>query len=299
MLTRMENHLDKIKVCYCGIPGSYGEEAAYGYFGEEAEYLMTRSFRQAFEEVVSGNAKFAVLPVENSSTGSINAVFDLLSENDCRIVGEYIVKVKHCIMTLPGVELDEITEVFSHEQGFLQSEYFLDEHPSWKLSPLYNTAAAAEMVKNSKSRHFAAIASRRAAELYGLEIKADNINFKQHNDTRFVVIAKDFPRFSTGKKLSIMFTVPHSAGALCDILLVFKKHNLNMVRIESRPIPGKNWEYLFFVDFLRESTEVDLSSALSELLLTTSSLRLLGQYDPALERMKQGTPPAPFSTEEP
>ncbi len=286
----------KKTVCYCGVPGSYAEEAAYGYFGDAAGYTTVKSFAQAFEEVVEGRANYAVLPVENSSTGSINEVYDLLSEFDCRIVGEYIVKVKHCLLTLPGVELSEIEEVFSHEQGLLQSGSFLEKYPNWKLSPVYNTAAAASMVKDSGKRSYAAIASYRAAEIYGLEIKAEKINFKQHNDTRFVVIARDFPKKSDGKKLSIMFSTPHYSGALCDVLLVFKKYNLNMIRLESRPIPDKNWEYMFFVDFLvsdsEPSTQEDLSRALAELLLTTRMLRLLGQYEPALERIKQGIDPA-------
>lgn len=285
-------------VCYCGVPGSYAEEAAYGYFGETAEYTMVKSFAQAFEEVVADRANYAVLPVENSSTGSINAVYDLLSEYDCRIVGEYIVKVKHCFMTLPGVQLSEIKEVFSHEQGLLQSGNFLEEHPDWKLTPVYNTAAAASMVKDSGNRTYAAIASHRAAEIYGLEIKAEKINFKQHNDTRFVVIARDFPKHSDGRKLSIMFTTPHSSGALCDVLTVFKAHQLNLVRIESRPIPDKNWEYMFFVDFLQDGSPEQLSRALSELLLTTRMLRLLGQYEPALERIRQGIDPAKRAEEE-
>ncbi len=282
----------KKTVCYCGVPGSYAEEAAYGYFGDTAEYTTVKSFAQAFEEVVEDRAHYAVLPVENTSTGSINEVYDLLSEFDCRIVGEYIVKVKHCLLTLPGVEISEIEEVFSHEQGLLQSGAFLDEHPNWKLSPVYNTAAAARMVKDSGKRSYAAIASHRAAEIYGLWIQAEKINFKQHNDTRFVIIARDFPKTSDGKKLSIMFTTPHSAGALCDVLSVFKQHHLNLVRIESRPIPEKNWEYMFFVDFLRGGSKEELSHALAELLLTTRMLRLLGQYEPALERIKQGIDPA-------
>ncbi len=281
----------KKTVCYCGIPGSYAEEAAYGYFGDTADYTTVKSFAQAFEEVVENRASYAVLPVENSSTGSINEVYDLLSEFDCRIVGEYIVKVKHCLLTLPGVELSEIREVFSHEQGLLQSGSFLEKHPDWKLSPVYNTAAAASMVKDSGKRSYAAIASHRAAEIYGLEVQAEKINFKQHNDTRFVIIARDFPKHSDGKKLSIMFTTPHSAGALCDVLLVFKKYHLNLVRIESRPIPDKNWEYMFFVDFLVGGESEELSHALAELLLTTRMLRLLGQYEPALERIKQGIDP--------
>lgn len=279
-------------VCYCGIPGSYAEEAAYGYFGETAEYTTVKSFAQAFEEVVADSANYAVLPVENSSTGSINAVFDLLAEYDCRIVGEYIVKVKQCLLTLPGVELSEIKEVFSHEQGLLQSGTFLEKHPDWKLTPVYNTAAAASMVKDSGNRSYAAIASRRAADIYGLEVQAEKINFKQQNDTRFVIIARDFPKNSAGKKLSIMFTTPHSAGALCDVLSVFKAHHLNLVRIESRPIQDKNWEYMFFVDFLQDGSSDELSHALAELLLTTRMLRLLGQYEPALERIRQGIDPA-------
>ena len=284
--------MNKCVVCYCGVPGSYAEEAAYGYFGDTAEFTTVKSFGQAFAEVVSDRANYAVLPVENSSTGSINEVYDLLAANDCRIVGEYIVKVKHCLMTLPGVELSEIKEVFSHEQGLLQSGAFLDKYPNWKLSPVYNTAAAANMVKSSADRSLAAIASHRAAEIYGLEIKAEQINFKQHNDTRFVVIARDFPKHSDGKKLSIMFTTPHSSGALCDVLTVFKQHGLNLVRIESRPIPDKNWEYRFFVDFLHEGSREDLARALADLLLSTRSLCLLGQYEPALERIRQGIDPA-------
>lgn len=269
-----------LKAVYSGIPGSYAEEAALDYFGKGAELLTASSFADACKKLASGEADQAVLPIENSTTGAIAAVYDLLGQYGFFIVGEQYVRVRHCLLALPGAELSGIREVVSHEQGISQSADFLAKYPDWICRPVYNTAAAAEMVAQSGSLQMAAIASRRAAEHYGLVILADSINRKSENYTRFVVIAREPLKQDCAGKFSVQFTLPHTVGSLYRLLGVFEKNRMNLVKIESRPMADRNWEYQFFLDFLAESPDKHWDSLLSEVKEYTGSFRFLGCYLP-------------------
>lgn len=263
---------------YCGVPGSYAEEAAILYFGEGAQLITASSFQNAFDRLRDGEADRAVVPIENSSTGAIAAVYDLLGRYGFHIVGEQYVRVRHCLLAKKEAELSDIREVVSHEQGISQSLEFLGQHPEWLRRPVYNTAAAAKMAAESEGLRLAAIASRRAAECYGLKILAVDINSKSQNYTRFVIVSRD-PDYEEGSgKVSIAFNLPHVVGSLCGVLEVLGKHGMNLMKIESRPIADRNWEYLFFVDFLTDGGLKGLPELFRELGEHTQTLQILGCY---------------------
>ena len=266
-----------LKAVYSGIPGSYAEEAALAFFPQGTPLLQASSFGDACKKLAEGEADRAVLPVENSTTGAIAEVYDLLSRHGFFIVGEQYVRIEHCLMALPGTELSQIREVASHEQGISQSAEFLGNYPNWVRRPVYNTAAAAQMVAQSGSPHMAAIASRRAAEYYGLSILAGNINQKAENYTRFIIAARE-PEFAeNSRKISLLFTLPHTVGSLCRVLRLFEEAGMNLVKIESRPMADRNWEYLFFLDFVtdRPDSPEQLFEHVRE---CTQTFRFLGRY---------------------
>lgn len=280
-----------LKAAYSGVPGSYAEEAALRYFDAEVsagrldEYGLVQadSFADALDAVQDGRADRAVLPIENSSTGSISAVYDLIAGRGFSIIGEQPIAVNQCLMAKPGTTLADIEGVYSHEQGISQSREFLSAYPHWQLIPVYNTAAAAKMVSESLDKGKAAIASRRAAELYGLKILADGINFKGQNQTRFVILAKEACHTARNNKVSLMFSLPHVSGSLYRILGIFARERLNLLKIESRPLSDCNWEYLFFLDFTADTIDERLERFLGEVEAETQSLRVLGYYENRVE----------------
>lgn len=268
-------------VVYCGVSGSYAEEASLSYF-KDADLITAPSFTGAFEAIKLKKADFAVLPIENSSTGAISAVYDLLGEYGFFIVGEKTITITHCLLAQHGTKIEDITEVFSHEQGLYQSRDFLANHPDWKQNSVYNTAAAAQMVSCSENASFAAIASRRSAEIYGLDILCEKTNFKDINQTRFVVIASEVFHSPENNKVSLAFSLPHVSGSLYSILEIFSKEKLNLVKIESRPVADKNWEYLFFLDFTADTIDERVENILKEVSEKTQTLRVLGYYKNAI-----------------
>ena len=189
-----------------------------------------------------------------------------------------MVKVDHCLCVLPGTNMDEITDVYSHEQGFFQSEEYLAQHSGWKLNAVLNTAAAAQLVQESGDHSKAAICSRRAAQLHGLEVLEEGINTSKDNYTRFFVVSKEMEIREGSDKISLMFTLPHEPGTLNNILGILAVHQMNMLRLESRPMPGKGWEYRFFVDVEGNLHDEELNSVLFEIVENTLTLGILGNY---------------------
>ena len=266
------------RVCYQGVAGAYAEEAAALFFGEEAPRDNRPTWGALFECLMAGQADYIVVPIENNSTGSINAVYDLLAQYGAYVVGEQVVKVEHCLAVCPGTQMDEITDVYSHEQGFFQSEDFLRTHGAWQRHAVLNTAAAAEFVAKSGGKTKAAICSRRAAALYGLTVLQEGINTSKDNFTRFFVVSRSMEIRPDSDKVSLMFTLPHEPGTLNSILGILAVHQMNMLRLESRPMPGKGWEYRFFVDVEGNLRSEEWDSVLFELLENTLTLRILGNY---------------------
>lgn len=271
------------RVIYQGQPGAYGEEATIQYFGEDCDRTPARSFEGVFIAIREGLGGYGVLPIENSSTGSINDVYDLLGKYGCYIVGETVVHVEHCLAGVAGAELDGITDVYSHEQGFLQCREFLRDYPSWAQNVELNTAASAKMVATLRDPAKAAIASKRAAQIYGLEVLADSINTNTHNFTRFVVVAEKPITKPEADKISVVFTVPHTEGSLHRTLAVFAANGLNLLKLESRPIPGKSWEYNFFADFAGNIHAENMDAIIRQLIDETLSFRVLGNYQRSME----------------
>ena len=260
---------------YQGLNGSYGSEAAAAVFGDSIYNVLT--FEDVFREVESGRADYGVLPVENYSTGSIMEVFDLLNKYEVYIAGETYVEVRHCLAGTQDAETDGIVQVYSHEQGFSQSREYLSDK-EWIQTKVVNTAVAANMVAEMNDPSKAAICSARAAEIYGLKILQTNINFAANNRTRFIVISKNPITDEQNNKISIMFSTPHVSGALFEALGFFKESGLNLAKIESRPIPDKLGEYLFFVDLEGNVGKMDVSATLDKLKAYAPSYRFLGNY---------------------
>lgn len=266
------------RVVYQGEPGCYSEEAAAGFFGDDVDSKGLPWFNDVFAALERGEADYAVVPVENSSTGSIRQVYDLMAQYRYSIVGEWQVKVEHCLMALPGVELSDIKTVYSHEQGLMQSEKYLDAHRDWKRVPTLDTAGSAKLVAETGDRTAAAICSRRAAKLYGLHILAERVNYNSMNHTRFAVVSP-VPELRPGRdKISAMFRLPHQSGSLHEILTIFAVQGFNLLKIESRPIPGRGWEYLFFLDFTGDLAAEGMDGVLHELSQLAAEFRILGNY---------------------
>lgn len=269
------------RVLYQGEPGAYAEEAAARFFGESVPRSPVPKWEGVLQALDRGEADYGVLPIENSSTGSINQVYDLLAKTGAYIVGEQTVKVDHCLMAPKGATLETIREVRSHEQGLFQCDAYLNAHPAWKQVAMLNTAAAAKAVAESHDPGLAAIGSRRAAALYGLDVLAQTINTNDSNYTRFVVVSPVMERRPGRNKVSALFTVPHRSGTLHRIMTVFALAGLNMMKLESRPVPGHNWEYLFFVDFSGDLTQPGMDEVLQDLSQSAEGFRVLGNYKAA------------------
>ena len=271
------------KVVYQGVPGAYSEQACLNFFGEGVHTEGLEQFEDCFKAVREGRADYAVVPIENSSTGAIRQIYDLLTRYECSMVGETTVKVEHCLMAPKGATLESITHVYSHEQGLFQSEQYLNRFPHWHQVPQADTAGSAQMVAASGDITKAAICSARAAELYGLEILAHAINHNTHNTTRFVVVSPHMELREGADKISTVFILPHEAGSLHEILTIFAVHGLNMVKLESRPVPEHSWEYMFFLEFNGHLDEAVTADVLHELAQTTGDFRVLGNFKSNLD----------------
>ena len=266
------------KVVYAGVPGAYAEAAMLKFFGTEIDGFNVETFGDAMEAVHSGKADYAVLPIENSSTGSVNDVYDLLSEYDNHIVGETMVKIEHALLGLPGSRLEDIHTVYSHPQGLMQCSQFLDTKRDWQQVSLQNTAASAKRVVDDGNLSQAAIASKQAANNYGLIVLKDHLNDLDNNSTRFVVISHKKMFEKEANIISICFETLHESGSLYSVLSHFIFNGLNMTRIESRPIHGKPWQYQFFVDFAGNLEQQAVKNALHGIQSETESFRILGNY---------------------
>lgn len=277
----------KTRAAYSGVPGCFAEEAAMKYFASESPtglwedvctLVPTDSFAEAMEAVEKGKADCAVLPIENSSTGSILNNYDLITEYGFYIVGEYSISVSQCLLAKPGTDIHSLREVYSHEQGLSQSRDFLSHYPQIRQTPVYNTAYAAKMVAQSDRTDVGAIASVHAAEIYGLEVLQSGINFKDINQTRFFVLAPAVHHSPENDKASLMVTLPHVPGSLCRLLSIFAREGINLMKIESRPVQKRNWEYYFFIDLLGDRIDARLGAILQEISDHAQVVRVLGYY---------------------
>lgn len=269
---------EQTKVCYFGVPGTHTQQAMENFFGEEINGISCPTFQSVMEAVEKGEAQYGVLPIENSSTGGITANYDLLLNYTNSIVGQYVNKIDQCLVALPGTRIEDIKTVYSHPQGLLQCSGFLKEHPQMVQVEFSNTAAAAKKVAEDGDKTQAAIAARRAAKEYGLEVLQESIQQEKNNCTRFIVIGKEPIYLPESHKIALCIEVPHECGALYRILSHFLFNGLNMLQLESRPIEGKNWEYRFFVDIEGNLDEPAVQNALRGVKEESANLRILGTF---------------------
>ena len=270
--------LKDVNVVFQGVEGAYSYAAMRAYFPDDINSYHVKTFRNAMEEVASGKADYAVLPIENSTEGIVTDIYDLLTEYQLYIVGEQGVKVEHVLLGLPGVGLGEIERVYSHPQALAQCKRYLEQHPSWKTVKTENTAGAAKKIHEAQRREQSAIASRAAGELYGLSVLAENICYNEKNVTRFIVVSAKPVYEKTAAKVSVCFELPHTSGTLYNMLSHFIYNGLNMTKIESRPIAGKTWEYRLFVDFEGNLEQPAVKNALRGLEAEANRMRVLGNY---------------------
>ena len=274
----LDNRLSADTIAYMGIPGAFSESAVVGFFGDSCKRDHYKTFEEVFHAVAMDEAKYGVVPVENSSSGSINDVYDLLGKYACHIVGEYLQPVEQNLLALPGTTLADIETVFSHDQGFAQCPDFLSLYPNWTLTPYFNTAIAAEHVAKSGNRHYGAIASKLAASHYGLQVLVPNIQTAQHNHTRFIVVSASQRSIYVPDKATLTFTLRHERGTLQRALSSFVALDFNLTHIESRPMKDHNWEYCFYTDLTGNVKENNMSVLLESLKAYCTNCRLLGVY---------------------
>ncbi len=268
------------KIAYYGETGSYTEQAMLEYFHEKGLGIPMQTFEEVMESLKEGQAEYGVLPIENSSTGTLSDIFDLLAEYDNYIIGEHVITIDHNLWGLPGAKISEIKKVYSHPQGFLQCSNFIKQYPYIEQLEGGSTASSARRVLQENDMTQAAIASKRAGEAYELELMQASIHNEEHNQTRFIVVSNKRRYISKARRISICFVLPHRSGSLYHILSHFIYNNINLTRIESRPTKGKAFNYRFFVDFEGNLEDSHIRNALYSIKEESLELKILGNYVP-------------------
>ena len=266
------------RVVFQGTDAAYSQAAMHKFFSKDVNSFHVQTFRDAMEAIEEGSADFAVLPIENSSAGMVSEMYDLLEEFENYIVGEVILPINHYLVGTENTTLESIERVYSHPQALMQCSKFLDRHGSWQQIGAANTAVAAKKILNENDPTQAAICSEHAAEIYGLKILEEKINHNHNNSTRFIVVTNQKIFLKKAQKISICFEVAHESGSLYHLLSHFIYNDLNMTKIESRPIEGKTWEYRFFVDFEGNMGDAAVKNAIRGLREESKSLKILGNY---------------------
>ncbi len=269
-----------MKVAFQGEKGAYSEMAVYAFFGKAAEVQPARDFKDVFESVAHKEVQHGVVPIENSLEGSVNQTYDLFLKYDLKVCGEVIVRVSHCLLANKKTTLRQVTTVYSHPQALAQCRNYL-EKSGWELIPTYDTAGSAKMLKEKNLKDAAAIASERAAELYGLKILAREIEDNPNNYTRFFVLSKEDSPVTGNDKTSIIFAAAHIPGSLYQALGEFAKRGVSLTKIESRPTKQTPWEYNFYLDFEGHRTEPRCIEALEALRKYSAFVKILGSYPKA------------------
>lgn len=264
--------------CY-GAKGSYTYEAMEQQFaGREREESYFPLFEDVVKAVKDGTIDYGVVPIENSSTGGITEVYDLIQKYDCAVVGEQLVKIEHNLLGIPGATLDDIDTVYSHPQGFRQCRPFFNEHRDWTLEPYFSTSRSAERVAEDGKKNQAAVASRTAARLYGLSVLAENIYFNASNYTRFFIIAPKMEIAEDADKITLVISVKHEPGALYHVLGYFFYGGMNMTHLESRPMEGRPFEYFFHIDVKGCIHDPSNAQTLHGLASMCTYFKVLGNY---------------------
>ncbi|MGH7601183.1 MAG: prephenate dehydratase [bacterium] len=268
------------RIAFQGEPGAYSERAVKEFFRQQSTAtLPCRTFGEAFAAVHKEQAQAAVIPIENSLAGSVHQNYDLLLKHQLHITGEIILRISHHVMALPGVKWEQVRRVYSHPQALEQCRDFLEKWSAIEAVPAYDTAGSAKLIATEKWQDAAAIASANAASEYGLEILHRSVESNPQNYTRFLILEKEEKMPAEDGKTSIVFSISHTPGALFKALAVFALRDINLMKIESRPLRGSPWEYIFYLDFAGTPRQSHCQKALEHLAEITSLLRVLGAYE--------------------
>ncbi|MBA7639575.1 2-dehydro-3-deoxyphosphooctonate aldolase [subsurface metagenome] len=274
-------HLEETpRVAFQGERGAFSEKAISFYFPEETEAIPLLEFRDVYNSVLEGKTRYGIIPLENTLTGSIHQNYDLLLQfPDLRIVGEKTIRIVHNLVALPEAEVSDIRRVYSHPQGISQCAQFLDRYPDWERHPFYDTAGAVTFIAEQGSLENAAIASEEAARVYKMKVLKSGIETNSQNYTRFVIIAREeLSHIENTNKASLVFCTSNKPGSLYLALKVLAERNINMKKLESRPIHGKPWHQRFYVDVDIPDDPALFSEALEVLKKETEELKILGLY---------------------
>lgn len=267
-------------VAFQGEPGAYSESAAHQFFGEKIKVKPCKDFKNVFDSVNVEETQFGVIPIENSLEGSITQNYDLFLRYDLKVCGEVILKIDHCLISNPGSVLEDIEIVYSHPQALGQCRSFLEKFGR-ELIPSYDTGGSVKIIKEKGLKNAAAIASERAAKIYGMQILAKDIADNPENYTRFFVLSKEDSQPTGRDKTSIIFSAAHKPGSLYNAIGEFAKRDINLTKIESRPTKQTLWEYNFYLDFEGHRTEKRNSEALKALENYAVFIKILGSYPKA------------------
>jgi prephenate dehydratase len=265
------------KVAFQGERGAFSEDAVIKFFGVDVTPIPCLYFGDVFNMVDKGLADFGAVPTENSQAGSINETYDLLLEYPLTIYGEVDLIVNHFLMALPGESLQSIKRIYSHPKALAQCEKFLSDIDA-EIVPTYDTSGSAKMIKDAKLKNCAAIASERAADIYGLQILARNIESTKNNYTKFFIISKEKAKHADENKTTLILKTENKPGTLYQCLGALAKRNINLTKLESRPNKNKPWEYIFYMDFEGHQDDENCAEALKEIKQYTSLLKIVGSY---------------------
>jgi prephenate dehydratase len=272
------NGTGKQRAAFLGEMGTFSHKACTQYFGDKVTAVPAPSFKTIFEGVKNGEVDFGIVPVENSLTGSIHENYDLLLEYNLKIVGEIALRIIHHLIGKPGIEIENIKRVLSVSMAFQQCRQFLERHDGWELVMVKDTAGAVKTVSEAQNMTDAAIASKKAAAIHGMEVIAEGIETNPRNYTRFVIISAGQLQKGPRSKSSIIFSTGNQPGALFEVLKIYADHGVNLVKLESRPIHGKPWEYMFYVDLEADAESKEFAPILDLLKAKTDYLKVLGSY---------------------
>ena len=264
-------------IAFQGEIGAYSEEACFHFFGPSALVKPLETLDAVFKAVEQGEVRYGVVPVENSLEGSISRVYDLFLNSTLKVSGEIELRIMHCLIANPSASLDTVKRVYSHPQALGQSQAFL-RHLNAELVSTYDTAGSVKLIKEQNIKDGAAVASARAAEIYGMKILAREIEDSSSNFTRFFILGRDDSPPTGNDKTSIVFSVKHRPGALFAVLEAFADSNISLTKIESRPTRQKAWEYNFYLDFEGHREDATVKTALRRLEKQALFLKVLGSY---------------------
>ena len=275
--------ISSANIAFLGPKGSYSHSATRRYASTHFDQLTESScstFKDVFEKVESKVVDYGILPIENSSSGSINEVYDLLQKTNLHIIGELSLPIDHCVLAIPSAKLEQIDTIYSHPQPFQQCSNFLENYPHWKIVYCDSTSSAMETVAKLNQPNIAAMGNKDGGELYGLQVLEHNFANQKENITRFIVLAREPIEVSEQipAKTTILMKTGQQAGALVDALSVLRNHNIVMTKLESRPIHGTPWEEMFYIDLQGNVHDYEMQVALKELAAITLYTKVLGCY---------------------